>query len=61
MHLGPWVMAKEAAGVRTKLGNQYREILAENQARERQIEAELKREAEQQQEYELGRERQLGQ
>lgn len=57
MHLGPWVMAKEAAGVETKLGNQYREILAENQAREQQIEAELQREAERQQEYELDREK----
>ena len=57
IHLGPWVMAKEAAGVETKLGNQYREILAENQTREQQIEAELQREAERQQEYELDRER----
>lgn len=56
-HLGPWVMAKEAAGIETRLGNQYREILAENQARERQIEAELQREEERLQEYELDRER----
>lgn len=57
IHLGSWVMAKEAAGVETKLGNQHREILAENQAREQQIEAELQREAERQQEYEVDRER----
>ena len=57
MHLGPWVMAKEAAGFETRLGNQYREILAENKAREQQIEAELQREAERQQEYEVDRER----